>query len=85
MLPKAMARKEWCDVCFKEMELDHSLLREDKSAVEVFYKCKCGYTITFAYAGGFVEAYMKQLDSPNQPNPETTLPTESTEVQGEKR
>jgi hypothetical protein len=72
MLPKGMQRKEWCDVCFKEMELDNSRLNEEDNCVEVQYKCKCGYKITFAYYGGFVDAYKQQKDYPNQPSPTET-------------
>ena len=89
MLPKGMQRKEWCDVCFKEMEIDHSCLCEEEGCVKVCYKCKCGYSITFAYWNGFVEAYKKQKDYPNQPSPEDKPAVEEQNIaqenQGEKR
>ena len=88
MLPKGMNVKELCDVCHKEMEIDHSLLRSDESAVEVWYKCKhCSYEIGFAYADGFIQAYKERKDYPGQPSKEepSMVAEEQVGVQGEKR
>lgn len=62
MLPKGMQSKEFCDVCFKEMEMYNHYLKSDESAAIVEYKCKCGYHISFAYFGGFVQVYKKAME-----------------------
>ena len=73
MLPKGMQVKEFCDNCHKEMTINRSFLREDESAVEVWYECSCGHTMGYAYFNGFIEAYKQQKNYPGEPSVE--LPT----------
>ncbi|MFA5024136.1 MAG: hypothetical protein WC523_04230 [Patescibacteria group bacterium] len=79
-----MDRKEFCDVCFKEMEVTHSFVREDEQAVEVEYKCKCGYKITFEYWGKFVEMYKKMGEKSIPDAPSFEMP-QSDELGENKR
>ena len=59
VLPKRMKRDEWCEYCEQKMELFAAFPKKDKSAIEVWYRCKCTKPRGFAYDGGFVEAYNK--------------------------
>lgn len=60
-IPRSMRHKEWCMICSKEMYIHSAALREDGSGVEVFYKCGCGYQLTFLYYGGFIEMFKKAV------------------------
>ena len=86
MLPKAMKnRKEFCDVCFKEMEINYSFLREDESAAEVWYKCSCGYKIGFAFLDKFVDMYKHQKNNfDDVPVDLNVVSEELPEIHGEK-
>jgi hypothetical protein len=48
-------------VCGKEMDISPPKLCDDESGVEVYYKCKCGYNLTFLYLNGYVDSFKKAM------------------------